>query len=138
MLHPSLAPKTFSRGAELSHKTLTHIPASETIRPLRDVIIVEPLDGYFSSIIHVIHECKPLKGIVRAVGPGVYPRQYDGLKGKRTKTWHGKQFRKTEVKVGDTVELGGAERGGIPFQTVYWNDRLHLIAREEDVAGIHV
>jgi hypothetical protein len=128
--------RVYSRSAELSHKTTAYVPENETIRPLRDVIIVEPLDGYFSAMIVLIDEMKPLKGIVRAVGPGVYPRQYNGPKGARTKTWHGKQFRKTEVKVNDIVEFGGIERGGVPFQTVYWGRTLMLIAREEDVAGI--
>jgi hypothetical protein len=130
--------KTFSRGAELSHKTTTYIPAEATLRPLRDVIIIEPLDGVLSAIIHVIDECKPLKGIVRAVGPGCYPKRYNHSdKGKRTKMWDSRHLRRTEVKVGQTVELGGLNIGGYAFQTFYHGDKLMLICREEDVAGVH-
>jgi len=129
--------KVFSRGAELSHKTTTHIPADAKIRPLRDQIIVEPIDSAFSSIICVINECKPLRGVVRAVGPGVYPIQYDHAeKHRRTKMWWGKKFRPCDVKVGDIVNFGGIERGGIPFQCIYWGDKICLIAREEDVCAI--
>lgn len=128
--------KTFSRGAELSHKTTTYIPAEAKLRPLRDVIIVEPLDGVVSAIIHIIEERKPVRGIVRAVGPGVYPIRYDHSdKHRRTKMWHSKAFRRTEVKIGDIVELDVVRAQGM--QTFYHGDKLHLLAREEDVAGVH-
>jgi co-chaperonin GroES (HSP10) len=130
--------KTFSRGAELSHKTTTFIPADAKIRPTQDHIVVEPLDGVLSSIIEVIHECKPLKGTVLAVGPGIYPKKYDHPdKHKRTKYWDGKRFRPTEVKVGDVVELGGLDIGGYAFQTFYWGEKLCLMAQERDVAAVH-
>ena len=138
-------PKTFSRGAEVSHKTTTFIPAEEKLRPLRDVIIVEPLDGVLSAIIQVIHECKPVKGIVRAVGPGTYPAYYldadgdrlpDHRRSQRQKRAHGKRFVPTTVKVGDTVELGGLNIGGYAFDTFYHGDKLMLMAREADVCGI--
>lgn len=132
----SIERKTFSRGAELSHKTTTYIPAEARLRPLRDQIIVEPLDGVVSSIILVIEERKPVRGIVRAVGPGVYPIRYDHPdKHRRTKMWHSKAFRRTEVRVGETIELDVVRAQAL--QTFYWGDNLHLIAREEDVAGVH-
>jgi hypothetical protein len=81
---------------------------------------------------------KPLRGLVKAVGPGCYPKRYDHAeKGKRTKMWDSKRLRKTEVKVGDVVELGGSEIGGYSFDSFYWGETLHLMCREEDVAGIH-
>lgn len=130
--------KTYSRGSELSHKTTTFIPAEAKLRPLRDVIIVEPLDGTLSAIIHVIHECKPLKGIVRAVGPGHYPRKYDHRdKHKRTKTWLSNRLLPTDVKVGDTVELGGLDIGGYSFDSFYHGNKLMLMCREADVVGVH-
>ena len=131
--------RSYSPSAELTHKTTTHIPAGTKIRPLRDVIIVEPLGVAYSAIIDVVHETKPLKGIVKAVGPGHYRKHYDHPeKHKRTKTWDSKHLTPTEVKVGDIVELGGAEQGGYAFDTFYWGDILHLIATERDVCGIHI
>lgn len=132
-------PYRFQAGSHLSSVTATRISADENIRPLRDVIIVEPLDGTLSAIIEVIHESRPLKGIVKAVGPGCYPKKYDHPeKHKRTKTWDSTHRRPTEVKVGDTVELGGEAIGGYAFDCFYWGERLHLMCREEDVCGIHV
>jgi co-chaperonin GroES (HSP10) len=133
------APKRFARGSRLGAETLTHIPAKTKIHPTFDHIIVEPLDACISSIIYVINEDRPIRGIVRAVGKGIYEKKYDHPdKHKRTKTWDSKAFRPTEVKVGDTVELGGSEIGGYAFQTFYWGDRIHLICSERDVAAIHL
>lgn len=124
--------KVFSRGAELSHKTTAYIPAEAKLRPLRDQIILEPLDGAFSSIVIVINESKPIRGIVRAIGPGVYPIQYDHSdKHRRTKMWWGKRLRPCDVKLGDIVSIEPFER-----QCLYWGDKIHLICREEDVRFI--
>jgi co-chaperonin GroES (HSP10) len=131
-MDPSLAAKTFSRGAELSHKTTGYIPAECKIRPLRDQIILEPIDSAYSSIIIVIDESKPIRGIVRAIGPGVYPHRYDhDQKGRRTKLFWGKKFRPCDVKVGDLVSIEPFER-----QCFYWGDKICLVVREEDVRFI--
>jgi hypothetical protein len=128
----------YQRGAALPTRTITHIPANATVRPLRDWIAVEPLEVNFSDLLLVAHEMKPLKGIVKAVGPGTYPKRYDHPeKHKRTKMWDSTRFRPTEIKVGDVVELGGKEIGGYAFETFYWGDVLHLMCREEDIAGVH-
>lgn len=127
-----LEAKPYQRGAELSYKTTTGIPADVQIRPLRDVIIVEPIDGLISPIIKLVEERKPIQGIVRAAGPGCYPKRYDHPeKGKRRKMWDSKALRPCDVKVGDTVEFEPR-----PFQTLYWGDKLMLIMREEDLCGI--
>jgi co-chaperonin GroES (HSP10) len=124
--------KIFSRGAELSYKTLTRIPADAKLRPLRDHIIVEPLAHTLSAIIHVIDERKPAQGIVKAIGPGRHHWKYDHQeKGKRTKAWLSKVFTPTDVKVGDLIQI--EER---PFETFYWGDKLHMIIREGDVCGV--
>ena len=140
--------KVFSRGAELGYKTLTHVPAGATIRPLRDEIIVEPLDGVLSAIILVIEERKPVSGIVRAVGPGIWIKQYAAgkpptwyptytppPKGNRTMVRDSKIFRPTQVKVGDRIELDVVRAQAL--QTFYWGAKLMLMAREEDIAGVH-
>lgn len=131
-------PKRYERGSRLGADTITSIPATASIRPTMDHIVVEPIDNYFSSVIYVADETRPLKGIVRAVGPGTYPKRYDHPeKHKRSRMWDSKCFRKTEVQVGDVVELGGKEIGGYAFQSFYWGDRVHIIATERDVAAIH-
>lgn len=126
-----LEAKPYQRGVELSYKTATGIPADMQIRPLRDVLIVEPIDGLISAVIKLVEERKPMQGIVRAAGPGCYPKVYNGPKGRRTKMWDSKSFRPCDAKVGDTVEF--EQR---PFQTLYWGGKLMLIMREEDLCGI--
>lgn len=135
----------YSRSAEVTHKTRTYIPATAKLRPLRDVMIVEPLDGNLSAIIHVINECKPVRGIVKAIGPGHYPFVYldgngdrlpDHRRKDRKKLSRSEVFQRTTVKVGDTVNLGGLNMGGYSFDSFYWGNTLHLTCREADVAGI--
>lgn len=140
-MDPSLAAKTFSRGAELSHKTTGYIPADRRIRPLRDEIILEPIDSAYSSVLIVINEEKPIRGIVRAIGPGVYPLEYQdsltGLwslsvpKGRRKALRYSKVFRPCDVKVGDLVSIEPFER-----QCFYWGSTICLHCREEDVRFI--
>jgi co-chaperonin GroES (HSP10) len=127
--------KSYSRGVEMSQKTITTIPADAKIRPTQDHIVVEPLETTLSNIIVILNEHKPVRGTVLAVGPGIYPKRYDHPdKQRRTKFWDGKTFRPTEIKVGDVVNLGGLEIGGYAFQTFYWGSKLCLMAQERDVA----
>ncbi len=128
---------TSTRSAELSWASLSHVAAHETIRCRRDYIVVEPLEVDHGGLLVVREHTKPLRGIVKAVGPGHYPKRYDHPdKHRRTKTWDSKAFQATEVRVGDTVELGGYEYGGYAFQTFLWGDKVHLICREADVSGV--
>jgi len=125
------------RSASLSHDSNTDVPATSMIRPLRDYLIVEPLNVVLSQLIIVHEDTKPLRGIVKAAGPGCYPKIYDHPdKHQRTKMWDSKVFRPCVVKVGDVIELGGHEFQGYKFPTLYWGSKLHLIVREEDVSGI--
>ena len=126
-----------SRSARISHDSTTAIPASAKIRPLRDQIIVEPLNRVHSHVIVTREDMKPVRGIVKAVGPGHYPKKYDSDdKHKRTRMWDSEVFQPMQLKVGDVVELGGAEFKGYSFQTLLWGDKLHIICREADVSGI--
>lgn len=122
------------RGVRLGNETFDSIPADCHIRPLRDQIILEPLDWEPSKIIAVAYSGKPLRGIVRAIGPGRYPIKYNGPKGKRTKMWEAKHFRPCDVKIGDVVELGGLELRGYLFMTIRWGMTEMVVCREEDVA----
>ena len=108
-----------------------------TIRPLRDQIIVEPLKVVLSKTIVVVEDTLPLRGIVKAVGPGCYPKRYDHPdKHKRSRMWDSEVFEPTTVKVGDVVELGGYDHRGYSFPSVFWGGVEHLICREADVSGV--
>jgi hypothetical protein len=129
--------KTSGRSAELSWGSATMVPAGQAIRCRRDYMIVEPLPVDHCVSFEVIEHTKPLRGIVKAIGPGCYPKRYDHPdKHRRSKTWDSKHFLPTQVKVGDVVELGGYEYGGYAFQTFLWGDILHVICRELDVSGV--
>jgi len=128
-------------GKRIGNETDSYVSAEEVVRPLRDQIILEPLEWEPSALIRVAYQGKPLRGRVKAIGPGRYPLKYDGPKGKRTKMWLGKHFIPTEVKVGDIVELGGLDLGigefrGYGFPTFIWGTKSHVICSERDVTGI--
>ena len=125
-----------SPGARVGNETFDQVSATATIRPLRDVIICEVLEWKPSATIAVVYEGKPLRGRVRAVGRGTYPKKYNGRKGVRTKSWDSNHFVPTEVKVGDEIELGGLELRGYLFTTFRWGSATCVIVREEDVATV--
>lgn len=127
-----------ARSAELSFRCGTHVPADQLIRCLRDQMIVEPIGVDHGGMLAVIEHTKPLRGIVKAIGPGHYPKRYDHPdKHRRTKYWDGMRFVPTEVKVGDIVQLGSPQgERGYTFQSLYWGEKLHLICREADVVGV--
>ena len=130
------------RGGELSASSLTYIAPDAQIRPLHDHIVVEPLGIEHSKILLVVDNIKPVRGIVKAVGPGHYPLRYDNEKGRRTKMWRSSTFQPTQVKVGDIVELGAVNIdghiSGYSFQQIMYGTKMHIICREADVAGIVV
>jgi co-chaperonin GroES (HSP10) len=123
-------------GLRIGNETLACIPASANVRPLRDQIVIEPMDFEPSKIISTVYRGKPLRGRILAVGPGCYPKKYNGPKGKRTKSWDSKHFQPMELKVGDVVELGGLEIGGYLHPTFRWGDKECVMAREADVAMV--
>lgn len=130
-------PSKTSFGARFGGETLTHIPAEANIRPLRDQIILEPRDVKYSKWVLVNHDTKPLRGKVLAIGPGTYHWKYDHPeKQRRTRMWKAKHFTPCDVKVGDVVELGGAEISGFAFETLFWGDKFCLICAERDVCGV--
>lgn len=129
--------RTKGRTAALSYDSLTYVEPEKQIRCRGDHIVVQPLSVEHSSILEVVEDTRPLRGIVKAVGPGHYPKRYNHPdKHVRNKMWRSPTFQPTEVKVGDVVELGGAGLGGYNFQTFLWGEQPHLICTERDVAGI--
>ncbi len=136
---PRFTPSRAARGVSMSVETVDFVPADCALRPLRDQMIVEPLDVVHSRILIVYVETKPLRGTVRAVGPGCYPKRYDHPdKAKRTKMWDSMAFRPTVTRVGDIVQLGGIAWGGFAFEGFFWGDTYCIHCREEDVCGIEL
>jgi hypothetical protein len=123
-------------GVRIGNETYDQVPAESKIRPLRDVTIFQPLGWRPSTLIPVIWHGRPLRGKVLAIGPGTYPKRYNGRKGVRTASWDSKVFRPCEVKVGDEIELGGLELKGYLFQTFRWGSIECVMCREEDVTFV--
>lgn len=123
-------------GVRIGHETLDSVAATEDIRPLRDRIVLEVLDFEPSAIIKVVYTGRPLRGRVLRVGPGTYPKRYNGRKGERTQSWDSKAFRACDVREGDVVELGGLELEGYLHQSFRWGDKTVVMCREEDVAMV--
>jgi co-chaperonin GroES (HSP10) len=111
-----------------------------TLRPLRDKIIVKPLDWEPSKIISVVRKGRPLRGTVIAAGPGTYVKRYKkDANGQRKSFTLAPHFQRTEVKPGDVVELGGLNQFdglGYQFTEVTLNGELALICSEKDVCLI--
>ena len=118
-------------GIELGRKSLDVVTG--TLKPTGDKIVVKPLPLNLSPLIAATFKGKTVRGEILAVGPGHYPWNYNH---DRSKRWESKQFRKTEVKVGQVVHLGGLENGGYTFPEVMLNGEMVIIASEKDVCGI--
>jgi len=123
-------------GVRIGHESYDSVPAEAQVRPLRNQLIIEPIPWPFSNTIEVVYTGRPLRGKVRATGPGTYPKRYDGPKGKRTRSWPSKQFRPCDVQVGDIVQLGGLSLGGYLFTTFRWGDKECVVCTEDDVTAI--
>lgn len=128
-------------GTRIGNELLTWIRADEQIRPLRDQIVIEPLPLDLNSRLEVVYRGKPVRGIIRAAGPGLHPIKYLDSQGNPT-TKRGdrktrilsKHYRPCDVKVGDVVDIGGLDIGGYLFPLIRWGDMEVVICREEDVA----
>ena len=133
-----MAIQTSGRSAALTFEGSTYVRPDETIRPLHDQIVVEPLDMDHGTRILVVEDTKPVRGLVKAVGPGHYPKKYDHPdKHRRTKYWDSNHFVPTQVKVGDIVNLGSPQDArGYTFQTFMWGTKPHFICREADICGV--
>jgi hypothetical protein len=124
------------RGVRVENALLTFVRADEDIRCLRDNIVVEPLDIDHGTMLQLVYRGQPVRGRVLAVGPGCFPKKYNGPKGKRTKSWDSKAFRPCDVRVGDVVDIGGLEIGGYLFTRIIWGSRDVVLCREEDVTCV--
>ena len=126
-----------SNSVRIDHKTPDFIAAGERIRPLRDRIVVRPLEPEHSDILTIPWLGKPLRGEVIAAGPGSYPKKYKlNAQGHKQSFTYSNHFQPTEVKPGDIVELGGREIGGYMFPKIWINGIAHVICQEADVCGV--
>lgn len=91
------------------------------IRPLRDYILVKPLERIKSNIIHVIMDEKPNLGTVVAVGKG--------------KTVKGR-VQPLDVKVGQTIRYGDTSTQHLSFTSIEHNRETYLLMQEADVCFI--
>lgn len=89
------------------------------LRPLRDRIVVKPIERQASSIIKAIHNELPTEGTVVAVGPGKM------VKGK---------LQPLDSKVGDHIRFG--EGSYLKFTEFYEGNERFLVMQEADVAGV--
>lgn len=123
-------------GARIANDLNAYIAANERLRMLGSKILVEPMGWNPSEILEVVYHGKTLRGVVKAAGPGCYPKIYNGAKGVRTGFRHSRRFRPLSIVVGDVVELGGLELRGYLFPTLLIDGVEHVICDENDVAFI--
>jgi hypothetical protein len=113
--------------------------AGETLRPLRDQLLVKVLPLKLSSTILADWRGAAVRGQVIAAGPGTYPNIHKSGKrdGKDYRTIRPSGvFRPTEVKVGQIVHLGGMELNGYLFQKLFIANEEHIVCSEKDVCGV--
>ncbi len=128
-----------SGSAAMTDKPLEIINGS--IRLLGDRILIRPLPWDTATTVIAIRHGRDVRGEVLAVGPGRHPFKYIGKtdNGQHMRVAERKYFQRTEVKVGDVVELGGLnvfDGKGYQFTEVLYNGVRCLICTERDVALI--
>lgn len=115
------------------------------LRMAGDRILLKPLEWEGEEVhgagsrIAVVRSGRPLRGVVREVGPGIHPvsKRIKSADGQKQRIEFSKRFRPTEVKPGDIVELGGLniyDGKGYNFPEVIYNGERCLIVTERDVA----
>lgn len=124
-------------GVRIERKSTDLLPAGAKLRLLRDRLLVKPLEWQPSTLLEVIHDAKPLRGVVVAMGPGYRQKKWQyNSSGERTRMGETGRVIPMEVKVGDTVELGGLEHRGYDFPQILIGNELHIICQEQDVCGV--
>jgi len=125
-------------GERQGNESLTTVAAGETLRPLRDRIVVKPVEWKPSAILEVVHDVRPVRGQVLAVGPGRFQKRYrKNEQGQINWVGDTDRWEAMEVKVGDIVELGGLELKGYMFPTLLSAEHGEvMIIQQADVCGI--
>lgn len=86
-----------------------------SFRPLRDYLVVRPLDDAQAGLVHVVRSGRPRRGEVLAVGPGHPGKPLD-------------------TRVGDIVQFTDV----MTYPTVYEDLTRLLIIQEADVCAIEI
>lgn len=109
------------------------VSATEIIRPLRDRVLVRPLNvDRHNGLCMPSNGREPIRAEVVAVGPGDYRKKYWLNKsGERCKVGELPGRVSTEVKPGHVVELVAAR-----FLELTVGGVRHLMCTESDIAGI--
>jgi co-chaperonin GroES (HSP10) len=88
-------------------------------QPMRDLIVVEPIERVKSDLIEVVMNEKDCIGIVRAAGPGKIDAK-------------GRRF--MPVKVGDRIRFGTTGKDEyLKYQNYHENDVRYLVMSWQDV-----
>lgn len=126
---------------KVERRTADFIGPHETIRPLRDRILVKVLPLKLSAVIEAEWSGNAVRGEVIAVGPGTYPSIHS--QGWRDgKEWRdvreSKRLRKTEVRPGEIVQLDGMRYHDSirSFPKVYIGHEEHILIQESDIACV--
>lgn len=121
-------------GVRLESQRYEVIAATESVRPLRDYLLLEPLPWKPSRTIQIAGDTRrTLTAKVIAAGPGCHPKRYSR---DRSRMWESPAFRPTHAKVGDIVELGGLQFNGYSFFRIMIGTKPFLLARDEDICAI--
>lgn len=128
-------------GARHERRAYDSLSAGETLRPLRDQIIVKVLPLALSDSLIADWKGNAVRGEIVAVGPGEHSNVH--RRGKKDgRDYHtvskSRWFKPTEVRVGQVVHLGGMELGGYLFPRIYIEGDECVIASEKDVAAVEV
>lgn len=126
-------------GVRLADKSLNFVTGQ--IKPLRDQLIVKPLPPHLSQTIHASWNGEAVRGEVIAAGPGKYPNIHtrfykDGKEVRQVR--QSTQFRPTQVKPGDIVQLGGMEIGGYLWNHIIVDGDDCILCTEQDVTFIEI
>lgn len=91
------------------------------LRPLRDQIVVKPLERQASEVIHVIHSEKPNLGTVIAVGPGLRDK-----KGR---------LKPLDLKPNDQIRYGTSQEY-LSYPEYWEKGQKFLVLQEADVCFV--
>lgn len=121
-------------GIRLESQRHEIIHPEEQVWPLHDYLLLKSLPWEPSRTIQIAGNTRrTLRAEVVATGPGCYPLRYNR---DRTKYWHSQAFRKTAVKKGDIVELGGLQLDGYTFFKLTIGHEEFMICRDEDICAV--
>lgn len=109
------------------------VEETETLRPLRDQIVVKVIEvDRYGGLVVIHNGRKCIRGQVVAAGPGRRPiKRYRNERGEVNAIGEMPGKIPMELKVGETVELSPAR-----YMELQIGGEPHLLAKEQDVLGV--